>query len=189
MDGTAGLDLTRLRSTDFLTNGSFCATVLTFLDIKFDESLFAFERETNFESPARRTVNPSIVFPSSVIYYTIIPYMPEKLTKKQKQIVDFISTFLRENSYSPSYREIMIGVGLSSVSAVAEHIENLVAKGVLRKIPGAARSLEVTIDIYPETVTLFAKAINSSESEEDIQTLLRAAAILGLDPDSIQRQS
>ncbi|MBR5389236.1 hypothetical protein IK146_01610 [Candidatus Saccharibacteria bacterium] len=115
--------------------------------------------------------------------------MPEKLTKKQKQIVDFISTFLRENSYSPSYREIMIGVGLSSVSAVAEHIENLVAKGVLRKIPGAARSLEVTIDIYPETVTLFAKAINSSESEEDIQTLLRAAAILGLDPDSIQRQS
>ena len=112
--------------------------------------------------------------------------MSEKLTKKQKQIVDFISTFLKENDYSPSYREIMIGIGLSSVSAVAEHIENLVAKGVLKKTPGAARSLEVAIDMNPETIALFNKAINSAESEEDIQILLKAASILGLDPNSIQ---
>ena len=69
--------------------------------------------------------------------------MNNKLTKKQKQIIDFIVNFTEENNYSPSYREIMAGLGLSSVSAVAEHVENLVEKGALKKTPGAARSLEV----------------------------------------------
>ena len=108
--------------------------------------------------------------------------MSEKLTKKQKQIVDFITDFLKQNNYSPTYREIMTGLGLSSVSAVAEHIDNLVAKGVLRKTPGSARSLEVLLDAHPETVALFNSKINADgTTEEEIETLLRAAAILGLD--------
>ena len=109
--------------------------------------------------------------------------MAEKLTKKQKQIVDYISAFLEENDYSPSYREIMSGLGLSSVSAVAEHVDNLVAKGVLKKTPGAARSLEVTISTHPETVALFNETISNSSSEEDVEILLKAASILGLDLD------
>lgn len=107
--------------------------------------------------------------------------MPEKLTKKQKQIVDFISDFLENNNYSPSYREIMIGIGLSSVSAVAEHVENLVSKGVLKKTPGTARSLEVVINSYPETIALFNRAIATSNSQEDVSILQKAATILGLD--------
>ncbi|MBR3319205.1 hypothetical protein IKG06_01715 [Candidatus Saccharibacteria bacterium] len=107
--------------------------------------------------------------------------MPEKLTKKQKQIIDFISNFLEANNYSPSYREIMVGLGLSSVSAVAEHIDNLIGKGVLKKVPGAARSLEVTLDLYPETVALFNRTIDALEHKEDIETLQKAATILGLD--------
>ena len=110
--------------------------------------------------------------------------MSEKLTKKQKQIVDYISAFLKENNYSPSYREIMSGLGLSSVSAVAEHVDNLVTKGVLKKTPGAARSLEVITSTYPETTALFNDAISASNSEEDIETLLKAASILGLDLES-----
>ena len=108
--------------------------------------------------------------------------MSEKLTKKQKQIIDFIIDFLKANNYSPTYREIMTGLGLSSVSAVAEHIDNLVAKGVLKKTPGSARSLEVLIDAHPETVALFNSKINAPDtSEEEIETLLKAAAILDLD--------
>ena len=110
--------------------------------------------------------------------------MPEKLTKKQKQIVDFISDFLESNNYSPSYREIMIGIGLSSVSAVAEHVENLVSKGVLKKVPGTARSLEVVTSSHPETVMLFNQAIAASTSREDIDTLQKAATILDLDLNS-----
>ncbi len=105
--------------------------------------------------------------------------MPEKLTKKQKQIVDFISVFTEENNYSPSYREIMTGLGLSSVSAVAEHIDNLVSKGVLEKTPNAARSLEILDQGHPETVALFRAKLESS-SEEETKTLLEAAKILGI---------
>lgn len=108
--------------------------------------------------------------------------MSEKLTKKQKQIVDFITSFLQQNNYSPTYREIMTGLGLSSVSAVAEHVDNLIAKGILKKTPGAARSLEVLIDAHPETVALFNAKINAPDtSESEIETLLRAASILDLD--------
>lgn len=110
--------------------------------------------------------------------------MSEKLTKKQKQIVEFISAFQKENNYSPSYREIMAGLGLSSVSAVAEHIDNLVAKGALRKVQGTARSLEIVADPHLETVALFNAKLNSADlNEEEIEALLKAAAILGLDLD------
>ncbi len=106
--------------------------------------------------------------------------MSVKLTKKQKLIIDFISEFTGEHNYSPSYREIMAGLGLTSVSAVAEHVENLVEKGALRKTPGAARSLEVIDTSYPETTALFRARLETA-SDEDAGTLLRAAELLGLD--------
>lgn len=106
--------------------------------------------------------------------------MKIKLTKKQTLIVDFINNYTAEHGISPTYREIMSGLGLSSVSAVAEHIDNLVAKGVILKSPGAARSLEI-IDIdYPETTTLFARKLATATPEE-ADILCRAAEILGLD--------
>ena len=59
--------------------------------------------------------------------------MSIKLTKKQLAVLEFIQDFTEERGISPSYREIQAGLALSSVSAVAEHIDNLVAKGVLKK--------------------------------------------------------
>ena len=108
--------------------------------------------------------------------------MAKKLTKKQTLILDFISEFTKGNDFSPSYREIMKGVGLSSVSAVAEHIDNLVEKGVVKKTPNAARSLEVIDLSFPETTKLFNEKLSSPDlSEDEIETLLKAAAILDLD--------
>jgi len=105
-----------------------------------------------------------------------------KLTKKQLAVLTFIQDFTEGNGTSPSYREIMEGLGLSSVSAVAEHIDNLVAKGVLLKTPGAARSLEVLDYKHTETVNLFKSRIPLA-NEEDQKVLLKAADILGLDLD------
>ena len=106
--------------------------------------------------------------------------MAIKLTKKQLAVLNFLEDFTEENGYLPSYREIMAGLGLSSVSAVAEHIDNLVAKGVLRKVPGAARSLEVLDYKHEETVGLFkAKLLDCSDAEKEV--LVKAADILGLD--------
>ena len=105
--------------------------------------------------------------------------MAVKLTKKQLAVLEFLENFTEENSYSPSYREIMSGIGLSSVSAVAEHVDNLVAKGVLRKVPGAARSLEVLDYKHEETVELFKTRLMTA-TEEEKKILEKAADMLGL---------
>ena len=106
--------------------------------------------------------------------------MVTKITKKQLAVLNFLQDFMDENGYSPSYREIMNGLGLSSVSAVAEHVDNLVAKGVLRKNPGAARSLEVLDYQHKETVELF-RARMMGATEEEKKILTEAAEVLGLD--------
>lgn len=106
--------------------------------------------------------------------------MKVKLTKKQTLIIDFIKEFTSREGESPSYREIMAALGLSSVSAVAEHIDNLVQKGALKKLPGTARSLEVVDLSYPETTALFQQEIIKA-SPEDQDVLRRAADILGIE--------
>ena len=106
--------------------------------------------------------------------------MAIKLTKKQLAVLNFIEDFTEEKGYSPSYREIMMGMGLSSVSAVAEHIENLVSKGVIKKVDGAARSLEILDYKHEETVKLFkARLLDCTEDEAKI--LKQAAVILNID--------
>lgn len=110
--------------------------------------------------------------------------MTAKLTKKQLALLDFLEGFTEAQGYSPSYREIMAGLGLSSVSAVAEHVDNLVSKGVLRKVPGAARSLEILDYKHEETVALFKDRLVTC-TEEEKKVLEKAADILGLDLEGV----
>lgn len=121
-----------------------------------------------------------------------------KPTKKQAALLKFIDDYTAENNASPSYREIQSALGLGSVATVAQHIKNCVEAGFLKKVPNAARSLEVIpIEDYKETTQLLkSKIIDLSqklENEEglseqkaqsirdDIITLRAAAKILGLD--------
>lgn len=64
-------------------------------------------------------------------------------TKKQQELLVFISEFIAEHGYSPSYREIMRGCSYTSVATVALHINSLIARGHLAKRGNSARSLEV----------------------------------------------
>lgn len=64
-------------------------------------------------------------------------------TKKQKELLGYIETFIAEHGYSPSYREIMSGLNYTSVATVALHVNNLIKRGHLRKRDRSARSLEV----------------------------------------------
>ena len=106
--------------------------------------------------------------------------MSIKLTKKQQVLLDFIKEFMNTHDYSPSYREICAGLGLSSTASVAEHINNLVALGALKKNDGAARSLEIVDLSFPETTALFQSRLITATPEEQ-KVLTEAAAILGLD--------
>ncbi len=64
-------------------------------------------------------------------------------TKKQHELLAFLSDFIAEHGYSPSYREIMKGCNYTSVSTVALHIKNLILRGHIVKRGSSARSLEV----------------------------------------------
>lgn len=68
----------------------------------------------------------------------------EPLTKRQKEILDFIRGFISENGYAPSFREIAYYFELSSVSTVAEYISILEEKGYLTKEAMEARSIQLT---------------------------------------------
>lgn len=68
----------------------------------------------------------------------------ETLTKRQKELLDFLSEFIKSHDYAPSYREIGDGMKLGSIATVAAHINNLKMKGYLTKDFREARSLQLT---------------------------------------------
>ena len=74
------------------------------------------------------------------------------LTKRQRQILDFIKEFIEEKGYSPSLEEIGAGFGLTSPATVHKHVMNLIDKGLLRRGWNRSRSIEVLEGEEPEPV-------------------------------------
>lgn len=65
------------------------------------------------------------------------------LTRRQKQVLDFLADFITRQGYSPSFEEIGGSLGLSSVATVHKHIENLERKGFIRRGYNQSRSIDV----------------------------------------------
>lgn len=65
------------------------------------------------------------------------------ITRRQKEVLDFISSFTQRNGYSPSYEEIAHGLGLRSLATVHKHITNLHNKGMLERAHNRSRSIDV----------------------------------------------
>jgi repressor LexA len=65
------------------------------------------------------------------------------LTKRQKEILDFIHSFIDEHGYAPSFEEIADSFGYSSLATVHEHLSNLERKGYIRKAYNESRSIEM----------------------------------------------
>jgi repressor LexA len=65
------------------------------------------------------------------------------LTKRQKEIYDFIRECILRDGYAPSLEEIGAEFQLSSVATVHKHVQNLVEKGLLRKAWNRSRSIEL----------------------------------------------
>ncbi|HXK21079.1 MAG TPA: transcriptional repressor LexA [Myxococcota bacterium] len=64
------------------------------------------------------------------------------LTRRQREIYDFVREFVDSSGYSPSLEEIGARFGLSSVATVHKHVQHLVEKGYLRKALHRSRSVE-----------------------------------------------
>jgi repressor LexA len=65
------------------------------------------------------------------------------LTKRQKEILDYIGAFIGERGYAPSFEEIAEAFGYASLATVHEHLSNLERKGYIRKSYNESRSLEL----------------------------------------------
>jgi repressor LexA len=74
-------------------------------------------------------------------------------TKKQREILTYIETFIAEHGYSPSYREIMNGLNYTSVATVSLHVNSLITRGHLRKRDHSARSIEVVNTAEAQKIT------------------------------------
>lgn len=65
------------------------------------------------------------------------------LTRRQKQVLDFLGKFINREGYSPSFEEIGKSLGLSSLATVHKHLETLEKKGFIRRGYNQSRSIDV----------------------------------------------
>jgi len=72
------------------------------------------------------------------------------LTKRQKEVLDFIAGFVEENGYSPSYDEIARALQLASLATVHKHVEALQSRNYLRRSFNQSRSLDVSPEYLKE---------------------------------------
>jgi SOS-response transcriptional repressor LexA len=86
-------------------------------------------------------------------------------TKKQQETLIFISEFIAQHGYSPSYREIMVGCNYNSVATVALHVSSLIKRGHLVKRGRSARSLEVVEGQIITPAIVGANVITASEEK------------------------
>ncbi|KKS12947.1 MAG: Modification methylase StsI [Candidatus Daviesbacteria bacterium GW2011_GWB1_41_5] len=69
--------------------------------------------------------------------------MPYPITKRQKQVYDFVKVFIDDKGYSPTLEEIKKRLRLSAVSTVHQHINALIDKGYIKRFDNLARAIEI----------------------------------------------
>jgi repressor LexA len=65
------------------------------------------------------------------------------LTKRQREILDFLNEFIQQHGYAPSLEEIGRRFGLSSLATVHKHLTNLQEKGFIKRAWNRSRSVEL----------------------------------------------
>jgi repressor LexA len=77
--------------------------------------------------------------------------------KRQAQILDFIKQHIQSKGSAPTLREIADSIGVSSLATVHEHLQSLVAKGLIKRKGGKVRSIElkdVELNFNPQGVSV-----------------------------------
>jgi repressor LexA len=77
------------------------------------------------------------------------------LTKRQREILDYLSTYTADNGYAPSFEEIAAQFKYSSLATVHEHLSNLERKSYIKRKYNESRGIEILpSDIFPRAVQL-----------------------------------
>ncbi|HET6802947.1 MAG TPA: transcriptional repressor LexA [Casimicrobiaceae bacterium] len=73
----------------------------------------------------------------------IDPANPPALTARQRQILDWIRSYLETTGMPPTRAEIAAGLGFSTPSSAEDHLQALARKGAIEMLPGASRGLRL----------------------------------------------
>jgi repressor LexA len=110
------------------------------------------------------------------------------LTKRQKEIFEFIRRYAGKYGYPPTVREIGKAVGLHSSSTVHAHLTNLEKSGLLRRDPSKPRAIELLVDrakkaIKPNGLPLVGHVAAGQPilAEENIEEYLDVPDVVGGD--------
>jgi repressor LexA len=71
------------------------------------------------------------------------PLVSPRLTARQRQLLDWIRSFMEIRGMPPTRAEIARGLGFSTPSSAEDHLQALAKKGALELVPGAARGLRL----------------------------------------------
>jgi repressor LexA len=82
------------------------------------------------------------------------------LTKRQKEVLDYLVSFMNKNGYSPSFEEIAHAMKLTSLATVHKHLSTLETKGFVRRGYNQSRSIEVTQLPKPVSEQVIARRSN-----------------------------
>lgn len=72
--------------------------------------------------------------------------MEKEITKKQKEVLNYIKKYVATHGYPPAIREIGAGLGLSSPATVFSHLKKLEDQGLIRKTNSKFRTIEILCD-------------------------------------------
>lgn len=92
------------------------------------------------------------------------------LTKRQKEILDYITQYITEHDYAPTFREIAQHFNFQSLATVADHIETLKNKGFLQSSHNLARSLVINHSSFEQGIVPLLGLIAAGEPIEAIRT-------------------
>lgn len=115
--------------------------------------------------------------------------MGSPLTKRQKEVLDYITQFIEANGYAPSYREIAAYFQYGSVATVAEHVESLVTKGMLQKSSNEARSIQLVREDLDVDHTIALPVLGLVAAGQPIETLASHAETLEVPPFMVGRRN
>ena len=108
------------------------------------------------------------------------------LTRRQKEILDYVNKHVDDNGYAPTLKEIGTWFGLSSPATVYNHIELLVQKGYLRKTPHQGRGIELVDGEPARTVEI--PVLGQISAARLIQATT-SGEIVNLPPDFVTRKA
>jgi len=102
----------------------------------------------------------------------------EAPTKKQQAILDYMKAHSAQHSYWPSIRDIQAKFRFASTNAVFGHLQALERKGVLQRIPGAARAYKMAHEVAPD----FSETIITYEGPDEEALQLHSVKMAGAIP-------